>query len=77
MPARPLGITVSIGLSSTELGRDLSDLLRRADNALYRAKARGRNRVVSSDGHTEGGAAAAPPEASQPPPAQSSPAVAV
>ncbi|WP_188854672.1 GGDEF domain-containing protein [Aureimonas glaciei] len=79
MPSKPQGITVSIGLSSTELGRDLADLLRRADNALYRAKARGRNRVVSSDGQTEGGPAVAAPstEASPPPPAQSSPAVAV
>jgi diguanylate cyclase (GGDEF)-like protein len=61
MPSKPQGITVSIGLSSTELGRDLADLLRRADNALYRAKARGRNRVVSSDGQTEGGPAVAAP----------------
>ncbi|MFN7989583.1 MAG: diguanylate cyclase [Thermoanaerobaculia bacterium] len=54
--ARPLGrtvavpLTVSVGVASTEDPPgppDAADLLRRADAALYRAKAEGRNRVAS------------------------------
>ena len=40
-------LTVSIGVAAP-LGDDLHDLLRRADGALYAAKAGGRNRVVSA-----------------------------
>lgn len=42
------GLSVSISVGVAELrseDRDLRDLMRRADNALYRAKASGRNRV--------------------------------
>jgi two-component system cell cycle response regulator len=40
-------VTVSIGIGTTELGvPSAKDLLRRADEALYEAKAAGRNRVV-------------------------------
>ena len=43
-----LGITISIGIARFEGGDDTADaLLRRADQALYRAKRSGRNRVVS------------------------------
>jgi diguanylate cyclase (GGDEF)-like protein len=75
MSSKPVGVTVSIGLSSTELGWDLHDLMRRADGALYRAKARGRNCVVRSDRLTETGPAAPPP--SLPIPARLWPAAAV
>ncbi|MEN5083272.1 diguanylate cyclase [Bosea sp. TWI1241] len=44
-----LAITVSIGLASEPLARDtLGTMLKRADDALYRAKAEGRNRVVTA-----------------------------
>jgi two-component system, cell cycle response regulator len=43
-----LTITVSIGIASSAGGDDVPDqLLRRADQALYRAKREGRNRVVA------------------------------
>ena len=48
-PPVELPVTISIGLAVTESERESSDsLLRRADEALYAAKAAGRNRVVSS-----------------------------
>lgn len=42
-------ITVSIGAGLFEFGESLSDLIKRTDQALYKAKALGRNRVVSQD----------------------------
>ena len=42
-------ITISLGVAVAAAGwRDLKEMLRRADEALYRAKAGGRNRVVMS-----------------------------
>ncbi len=47
-PTLKLNITVSIGIGVTEGPADTAEkLLERADNALYRAKRDGRNRVVS------------------------------
>jgi len=40
-------ITVSIGASTFEFGEPLGDLIKRADQALYKAKGNGRNQVVS------------------------------
>lgn len=40
-------ITVSVGVTLSEPGDDVSAMLRRADEALYAAKAAGRNRVVA------------------------------
>jgi two-component system cell cycle response regulator len=45
--SRMLSITVSVGVSSVlDLGDTPDTLLKRADTALYRAKAEGRNRVI-------------------------------
>lgn len=44
---RPLNITISVGLARLE-GGDLRAAIRRADIALYRAKALGRNRVCGA-----------------------------
>ncbi len=48
-PAAPLlPVTVSIGIAAFEDSSDtLAEMLRRADEALYRAKREGRNRVIS------------------------------
>lgn len=47
----PLGLplTVSIGLASQQPGESAQDMLRRADAALYQAKAQGRDRVVVAE----------------------------
>jgi two-component system, cell cycle response regulator len=47
-PPRELKITVSIGIASSSGGQDRADaMLHRADQALYRAKREGRNRVIA------------------------------
>ena len=40
-----LPITISLGVASLENDHSLADLIERADKAMYRAKAKGRNRV--------------------------------
>ena len=48
-PPGTLKLTISVGVTSSEGPQDTADqLLRRADQALYRAKRDGRNRVVSA-----------------------------
>jgi len=44
-----LTITVSVGLAALEAGESLAQLLERADQALYAAKAAGRNRISVAD----------------------------
>ncbi len=47
-PPNKLNVTVSIGIASSSGGSDKPDnLLHRADQALYRAKREGRNRVIA------------------------------
>ncbi len=54
-------MTVSIGLSESQFGQELSDLLHRADVALYRAKQNGRNRVEEQSTNEPDGAPARKP----------------
>jgi diguanylate cyclase (GGDEF)-like protein len=46
-PAGPLHITVSVGVAHQGVVHDLATLLERADQALYQAKRKGRNQVVT------------------------------
>lgn len=45
-------VTISIGLAECRGEKDLANVMRLADQALYVAKHRGRNRVVRADGPT-------------------------
>ncbi|HEY8904906.1 MAG TPA: GGDEF domain-containing protein, partial [Rhodoferax sp.] len=48
-PGQTLQVTVSLGVVAAHLNSDdLPMLLQRADAAMYRAKARGRNRVLAA-----------------------------
>lgn len=47
--APDLHVTVSIGVAELRAEEDLSEWIRRADAAMYRAKATGKNRVCSAD----------------------------
>lgn len=49
----PHGVTVSIGVAEFQPGMNLESWVRCADEALYRAKAGGRNRVMAGEGHAE------------------------
>jgi diguanylate cyclase (GGDEF)-like protein len=48
-------VTISIGVSVIEAGDSPMDLVRRADECLYQAKAEGKNRVRSSLGYSKAG----------------------
>ena len=43
----PVTTTVSIGVTLAEVGEDIDSIIARADQAMYRAKSEGRNRVVA------------------------------
>ena len=45
-----LQITTSAGVAEVEKGEELRDVFKRADNALYKAKQAGRNKVISAKG---------------------------
>jgi len=45
----PEAVTISLGVAAYRPGDTPDSLVRRADDALYRAKAQGRNCVVLSD----------------------------
>jgi len=49
-PGLSLSVTVSIGVAERRQHEPLDGLIRRADEALYRAKQGGRNRVERADG---------------------------
>lgn len=46
LPDGPITVTVSIGVATSQEGQSPSQLIERADKALYEAKAGGRNKVV-------------------------------
>jgi diguanylate cyclase (GGDEF)-like protein len=45
----PSKLTVSIGIAEAHCGSESSDLLRRADRAMYQAKRQGRDCIVTAD----------------------------
>jgi diguanylate cyclase (GGDEF)-like protein len=45
----PMRITATIGIATNSSGEDVARTVERADSAMYRGKALGRNRVVSSE----------------------------
>ena len=55
---RPCQVTASFGIATTTGGEALESLFQRADQALYEAKRRGRNRVCVADPEHERGVAA-------------------
>jgi diguanylate cyclase (GGDEF)-like protein len=61
-PSGPLRMTVSIGVAELVVGSEsYAALVGRADQALYRAKAAGRNRVAIAEAPSEPARAGAPP----------------
>jgi diguanylate cyclase (GGDEF)-like protein len=65
--ARGIRITVSIGVAQLQRGEEKEDWLRRADAALYRAKGRGRNKVIVAEQQHIAGAKQVPVLRARPP----------
>ena len=48
MDGQALRVTTSAGVAEVQSGEQLRDVFRRADDALYKAKQAGRNRVLAA-----------------------------
>jgi diguanylate cyclase (GGDEF)-like protein len=72
----PVLVTISIGCAAWQADEEMGALLHRTDAALYQAKERGRNRVVSAEAHRARRAAStdAEPRVSRPAPEAQVPA---
>lgn len=46
---KPMEVTISVGVSELGKNDDMASVIRRADQALYRGKAGGRNRVEQEE----------------------------
>lgn len=56
LPSGPIRITASIGVASSSVGQAMHEIQQQADQAMYHAKAQGRNRVSSLATVLQGGA---------------------
>jgi len=49
VPLEPVGVTVSVGIAGYRDGEDVASFVKRADQNMYEAKAKGKNCVYYSD----------------------------
>lgn len=57
---KPFSVTISLGVATFDPSLDLQTCIRRADEALYKAKKQGRNQTVAWDHESSGSSAALP-----------------